>query len=288
MRTAARMRSTVEAPADPRFRRAPQRPARARRWRRRSVGRLAAIAAGVSLVLALGVWGAARVVLGPAFRVTRIVVHGNARISAGEVAALVESLRGQNLFTADLSAARARLLRSPWLVDASLRRLLPSTIVVSVVERVPIALGRVEGRLYLVDADGVVIDEYGPRYASLDLPVVDGLVSRGPSGAADAGRAALAARLLRALGTRPELAGRVSQVDVSDEHDAVVLLDDDPARLHLGEDRFVERLQTYLELAPRLRERLGSLDYVDLRFDTRVYVRPAPGGERVVAAARTP
>ena len=60
-----------------------------------------------------------------------------------------------------------------------------------------------------------------------------------------------------------------------DGHDAVVLLQHDTALLHLGEDRFLERLQSYVELAPTLRQRVPNIDYVDLRFDERLYVRPA-------------
>ena len=59
-----------------------------------------------------------------------------------------------------------------------------------------------------------------------------------------------------------------------DAHDAVVLLDDDAALLHLGEDKFLERVQSYLDLAPALKQRVPEIDYVDLRFDERVYVRP--------------
>ena len=29
--------------------------------------------------------------------------------------------------------------------------------------------------MYLVDERGVIIDQYGPQYADLDLPIVDGL-----------------------------------------------------------------------------------------------------------------
>ena len=48
-----------------------------------------------------------------------------------------------------------------------------------------------------------------------------------------------------------------------------MLLEGDPALLHLGEDRFLERLQSYVDLAPALRERVPDIDYVDLRFDER-------------------
>jgi hypothetical protein len=33
-------------------------------------------------------------------------------------------------------------------------------------------------------------------------------------------------------------------------------------------------LQQYLDLAPALRERVAAIDYVDLRFGERMYVRP--------------
>jgi len=54
-----------------------------------------------------------------------------------------------------------------------------------------------------------------------------------------------------------------------------VILSGDPAVIQLGEDQFLPRLQGYLELAPALRERVADIDYVDLRFDDRIYVRPA-------------
>mgnify|MGYP003494045404 CR=1 FL=1 len=55
---------------------------------------------------------------------------------------------------------------------------------------------------------------------------------------------------------------------------AVVILEGDTALLRLGDAEFVERLQQYLDLAPALRERMAGIDYVDLRFDERLYVRP--------------
>ena len=120
-----------------------------------------------------------------------------------------------------------------------------------------------------------MIDEFGPQYAEFDLPIIDGLV-RPPSSAEpalDERRADLAARVIDAMASRKDLAQRVSQIDVADLHDAVVLLDGDQALLHLGEDRFLDRLQSYLDVASALRERVPDIDYVDLRFDQRMYVR---------------
>jgi hypothetical protein len=145
--------------------------------------------------------------------------------------------------------------------------------------------------LYLISPDGTVLDEFGPRYAKFDLPIVDGLFPRQPSRGSrsrtaeptarvDATRASLAARVIEAVKGSEDLERRLSQIDVSDARDAVVLLDGDPALLHLGEDRFRERLNSYLEYAERLRERIPNIDSVDLRFEERVYVKPRGRADR--------
>jgi cell division septal protein FtsQ len=142
-----------------------------------------------------------------------------------------------------------------------------------VTERYPIAVGRIGDELYLVDDRGVVIDDFGPRYADLDLPILDGLGAvPGREPELDERRARLAARLLGEVHAKPALAGRISQLDVSDPHDAVVIVDGDTARVRLGEEKFLQRLESYLDLAPTLRERVPEIDYVDLRFGERVYV----------------
>ena len=159
------------------------------------------------------------------------------------------------------------------------RRVLPSTVEVSVTERVPVGIARVGRRLYLVDSDGVLLDDYGPRFAALGLPIIDGLAGRGGAAAeVDRRRATLAARLIGQMSRHEELAGRLSQIDVRDPEDAVVLLSGDPARIHLGAERFAERLGIYLDVAPALRAQVSSIDAVDLRFGRRIYVRPSGDG----------
>jgi cell division septal protein FtsQ len=210
-------------------------------------------------------------------QVRRISVHGNVRLSSGEVRAIIDGLRGSSILTADLPRFRRRLMESPWVADVALRRVLPSTVEVFVSERRPMGLCRLGNAVYLIDPQGTVIDEFGPQYAEFDLPIIDGLVRAPSKGepAIDEQRAELAARVIDAVAPRRDIAQRVSQIDVHDAHDAVVLLRNDPALVHLGEERFLERLQAYVDLAEALRERVPEIDYVDMRFEDRVYVRPA-------------
>jgi len=270
----------VKAPAEKNFRRSRVKPGSRKSGsglRRLVSWRLVRYAIALLFVAYAGFTATSLVLHASALQVRRIAVHGNVRISSGEVQAIVDGLRGTSILTADLIGYRSRLMQSPWIADVALRRVLPSTVEIFVSERRPVGLCRLGNALYLIDAGGTLIDEFGPQYAEFDLPIVDGLVTSPNSGqpTIDAARAGLAARVIEALAPRQDIARRVSQIDVRDAHDAVVMLQDDAALLHLGDDKFLERLASYVDLAPALREQVSDIDYVDLRFGERVYVRPA-------------
>jgi cell division septal protein FtsQ len=280
----------VKAPAEKNFRRPKGKPGRARKSRARTGWRLARQLAALGLFLYAGYRAVNLVVSASPLQVGRIVVAGNARLSSAEVEALARGLYGRSILTANLDAARRRLLESPWIADATLRRVLPSTIEIQVVERRPMGISRLGSRLYLMDRTGTVIDEFGPRYREFDLPIIDGLVRSPKSGkpAIDETRAGLAARVIDAVAPRRAIARRLSQIDVSDPHDVTVLLDGDPALLRLGEERFLERLQAYVEVAGALRERVPEIDYIDLRFDDRVFVKPRGASGTIEAGRKAP
>jgi cell division protein FtsQ len=281
----------VKAPTERNFRRAKVKPGRRRAPRRFISWKAIRVIVTVMVVVYGGYRGFSLVLNARVLEVSTIDVHGNVRLSSGEVAELARGLYGHNILTADLVAQRRSLLESPWIADAALRRVLPSTIEIYVSERRPFGISRIGGQLYLIDPSGVVIDEFGPQYAEFDLPIIDGLVInrlvRGPKNAKspiDATRARLAARVIDAVAGHP-LAQRVSQVDVTDLRNAIVTLDDDPAQLYVGDERFRERLQSYVEVASAFRERFPDIDYVDLRFEERVYVRPRGGTRTAIKAA---
>ena len=268
--------SAVAAQTDRRFRRAHVKPARRKRnWR--GLARPLLIWSAIAAALTYGVHRTSAIAAhAHVLQVDKITVRGNERLSKGDVLAVLNGLRGESLLWTDLDGWRKRLKASPWVRDAALRRSLPSTVEVVVSERQPIGIGRIDEDMYLVDERGVIIDQYGPQYADLDLPLIDGLSAAPGDGGSltDEGRAELAARVIAALKSKPSVARRLSQVDVTDLHNASVILSGDPAMIHLGDDQFLARLQAYLDLAPTLRERVADIDYVDLRFDDRIYVRP--------------
>ena len=265
--------SGVLAPADRRFRRPDVRPGTRKRlsqlaWR---LGRIAVV---IGATIMVGTWAARTLLASSWLTVRHIVVHGNNRLSTPDVEALLAGIRAERILNIDFEAYRKRVMDSPWVADVSMRRILPSTVELRLVERVPMAIARLGPQLYLVDSAGVIMDEFGPQYRDFDLPIVDGLVTASRGGpVTDADRVQLTGRFFEALAARPDLRRRVSQVDVSNARDLVAFLDSEPAALHLGDARFVERLTTYFEIGQALHDQFSDLDYVDLRFDERVFVR---------------
>jgi cell division protein FtsQ len=266
-------------PDDPPFLR-PARRTRVRRQRRGWLGRTVIaleVVAGL-LTVAFVLWTAYGQVMGNShLRVANVEVRGSRFLSVGEVRELLGPAVGENILGLDIDELKARLRASPWVADATVSRTLPDTLRVEVHERAPLALAEVE-RLYLMDADGVLIDMYGPRTSGFDLPIVRGL-----------GKVDVEARRERAqragalLADLADLGSEVSEVEVEDSGDLRVVLRGDGEVLRLGAPPYRDRLLTFLGLRKELTTRCPDAEYFDLRFRDRIYAKPAPA-----AAASAP
>jgi cell division septal protein FtsQ len=256
---------------------------RARVWTGLRTATLAAVLAGAGWYVQDAMTSAA------AFEVQELRVIGTRRLSDGEVEGLLDGLKGRNIVTTPLETWRQRLLASPWVRDASLRRALPSTIEVRISERVPLAVARSGNSLLLIDEQGTVVDEFGPRYSALDLPIVEGLLDRGgtPDPSPDEARVALVTATLASL-REASLLGRVSQIDVGNVRNVAVVLIGDSAVLYVGRERFAERVQAYLDMGDRLIRMVQQVESVDLRFENRVYVRPRKPGITFASMPQVP
>ena len=136
-------------------------------------------AADVRVVLGYGAYRAVTLIAAaPSLQIGHMVVRGHERLSTGEVLALIHGLRGQNILAVSLAEWQQKLLSSPWVESATIRRVLPSTVEITVRERQPMGIGRIGTAMYLIDGTGVIVDEYGPAYADIDLPIIDGLRRR--------------------------------------------------------------------------------------------------------------
>ncbi len=200
------------------------------------------------------------------FRVATVQVKGASAFAEPDVRRALQIEPDASILGLNLPALRDRVEAVGWVRSASVTRLLPDTLVVSVVERPRLAVWQSGGTASVVDPDGHVIPEADAgRFP--ELPLIVG------EGAPEA-----AAAILPLIQTRPRLMSRLEALVRVDARRWDVRLKDGgliqlPAT---GEDAALIQLDQ-LDQKSRLLE-LGFAR-IDLRDPQMVAVRPRGRGD---------
>lgn len=147
-------------------------------WRRAGAAiaswRRAFIVVGVGLALAAGAWGGRWYVTHARhFALAAVRVSPTVHVTADAIIARAAVPLGVNLFSVQRDEVARAVSQEPWVGKAHVRRELPSTLVIDVVERQAVCTVAL-GALYLADGDGNVFKRATPDEATA-LPVVTGL-----------------------------------------------------------------------------------------------------------------
>jgi len=218
---------------------------------------------------------------------SNIEASGLTQVSRAEMLPVFGEDIGRNIFFVPLSERRRQLEQIPWIEKATVMRLLPDQIRVSVVERQPVAFARQGQQFGLVDANGVLLTMPAAMMAQhhYSFPTLTGIDPRDPRPARQA-RMAVYGRLLQELDSGGQkLSTQISEVDLTDPEDARVTMQDDTTLLHFGEDHFLERYQHYKAHIAEWRQQYPKLTAVDLRYDQQVVLEMARGSNVAQANA---
>jgi cell division protein FtsQ len=107
------------------------------------------------------------------FRVVALALSGAHRVSREEILAGAGVSGRSSLLFLDVEAARERLKTNPWIAEATLLKLYPGELQISVKERAAFALWQKGGRVAVIAEDGTVLEPYVSP-ALLRLPLVVG------------------------------------------------------------------------------------------------------------------
>ena len=213
--------------------------------------------------------------------VDHIQAAGLSQVSRAEMLPVFGEDIGKNIFFVHLSDRRKQLEQIPWIEKATVMRILPDQIRVSVVERTPIAFVRQGQQIGLVDADGVLLSMPAAMMARhrYSFPVVTG-IDPGDPAASRRARMAVYQRLIRELDSNGQhLSEQISEIDLTDPEDARVLMPEQGADIlaHFGDDQFLARYQRYRAHIGEWRQQYPRLASVDLRYDQQVVLQMAKG-----------
>jgi cell division protein FtsQ len=198
--------------------------------------------------------------------VNNVMVVGRNRAGRDEVARALGARRGAAILAFDPHAAKTRLEKLNWVRAAMVERRLPDTIYLRLSEREPMALWQADGRLALIDREGVVITRaHLGRWRN--LPMVVG---------SDASAGAEA--IIEIVSRRPAVAEVVSaMVRVSGRRWDLRLKSGVIAQL--PEDGAARAVAQLAELIARDRILERDIVAIDLRLPDRLVVR-TPAGTR--------
>ena len=194
------------------------------------------------------------------FAVRQIEVHGSEKVGGDEIVAIAGLRQGMNVWNIDAVAIEKKIAKHPWVRRVLVRRDFPRRVVIDVEERTPKAIVGA-GRLYYIDADGVVFKEVGSG-ENIKYPMLTGIYAeallRGDPSARNRIRDAI--RLSDLLAQRSHT---LSEIHFEAADRLVVYPTKFPVAWRLGWGDWEEkiaRLERLLELWKGNEERLASLD----------------------------
>ena len=267
-------------------RRAPVRKGVLPAWAKSRVGRIVLLCILVLILVAVA--AAAFVVRSffehdPRFRIgtsDSIQTTGNSQLSRDQLLSVFGADIGRNIFFVPLAQRRAELEQIPWVEHATVMRILPNQLRVTVHERTPIAFLRIGSQIKLIDAAGVILNMPPAMMAArhYSFPVVTGIGAADPL-STRAARMQLYQKFVTALdSTGKHISAGVSEVNLSDPEDlrATLPVKSSDLLLHFGNANFLPRYQVFQAHLSAWEQQYPQLASVDLRYDSEVVLKMAP------------
>jgi cell division protein FtsQ len=203
------------------------------------------------------------------FGISEVALDGEAQLSREGILALAGVTGRSSLLFLDAARARARLIGNPWIAEATVLKLYPDRLRISIKERRAFALWQKDGRVALIAADGTVLETSVPaQFASLPLVVGQGAERE-------------AQQFFATLARYPDISGQVTAAVLVAERRWNLHLKDGVEVL-LPEEESETALQTLVDLDRSKKLLSRDIVAVDLRFPDRVVVRQSDAA----AAAR--
>jgi cell division protein FtsQ len=239
------------------------------------------IAAGIALVIGLFVW-----VLGQGYmkqaggwmhdkivagtgsmglRVADVQIEGRHYIDAETLRKSIQINPGDALLGVNIHDLHARLTALPWVKDVSVRRAWPDRVIITLDERLPVAIWRdAPGGAAVIDVDGVILSRDFAAYGTL-------LLVEGPGAQKEAGK------LIALLKGQPDIAVRVKKaVRISERRWDLAMDGGTILRLPEDDPGFALARASKAQAQEKILDK--GLKAVDLRQNDRIILENATSG----------
>lgn len=207
-------------------------------------------------------------------RLERIELNSLKRLTRDEVITQAGVKIGDGMLSLRLKRIGEQLAKNPWVEKVRVRRYLPGTLVVEIVEREPVAIANM-GYLYYLDKNG---DVFKPLTVGdgLDYPVITGIteedMGKDPAGAKGAFQSALSLVAQLRSNTLLKLED-ISEIHYDKGFGFTLFAMEKGVPVRLGSNGFPEKLARLNRIFGDLKAQLPTLEYIDLDYNDKIIVK---------------
>jgi cell division protein FtsQ len=200
--------------------------------------------------------------------VTEIVFMGNHHLKNEEVSAIVRIRKNNDLFGVSGRDIYMSLKQSPWIKDAVVRKELSGRVLIKLKERVAVALLILADKPFLIDNEGYVLEQMKEGTILL-LPVIKGI-----DPVRNRETYAEAVRFVGVLHDK-RVVSYDGAVEITGQRPEDITLKIDKIVIKVGMGDFEKKLERLEFVRDEIQKRNMTVEYIDLRFDNKIIVKPA-------------
>jgi cell division protein FtsQ len=202
----------------------------------------------------------------PLYPVEEMVFIDNKRLTDEELGEIAKAGMRKSLLTVSCREISRRLLESPWIRSASVRKEFPGTLAITIQETEPFALLDIHEHLFIIDEKGKFLEELKDDAVPF-LPIIVSDPYKEREGFSEA------LFLVRVLNDKGLILGK-DHIEVIAHKPQELSIEMDETVVKIGAGGYDEKLERFLQLEKDLRERNIPVDCIDLRFDDKAIVKP--------------
>jgi cell division protein FtsQ len=205
------------------------------------------------------------------FELKNIKIVGNKYLEEEEILSLSEIKTGVNLFDIETDSVASKILKNKYFEGVSINRSLPSSLIISVQERQPVAY-LIDGNIYMVDQTAIILLKK-PSMPEYNLPIITGLSV--PNLLADRTPLLEVLDLLsKVKKIDPELVQFISEIHSESKAAPCFYLIRGGAKVDLGYDSIHQKIYILSEFIKSngMINQLDKIKKIDLKFTDRVVV----------------
>ena len=203
-------------------------------------------------------------------RVDQVLLRGRHNASRSNIIQTVGLNRGDPILSFQINALRKRLIKLPWIRDATIKRKWPDIVEIHIAERQPMVLWQKKKRLYLMDTEGVAITSKGlDRFRNLLIVVGEGAPKATPT-------------LLAMIASQPSLVSKVAAATLVGKRRWNVILKGG-IKIRLPENDPHKAWQHLAHLNTKHKLLARDVNMIDMRLPRRLLIRPGVLGAQTTS-----